>query len=322
MITTDLLRFFSTDPQRVKPIYYTLRGKKTFSNLLAAKKHGYLIYFHSAADLTWGQFEHHIGQLQREQLIQPVSKNEWCLTAKGQAWCVQQPPFLTKYYNGLTMPKLNVALAQLHLAIQVLSQFQHKNKQYFPVVTDFSIQWQVRQWFQRVKRTENLSQRFEQELTHWFTLLPSAQSNFVAANFSGYQFGFSQAQLATRFKYSAYDGTLVQLDAIACLLLQLQQVPKNWPLCQQLLPSEAFLQLPLSRSTKATYALFQQGLTLSQICQSRRLKAGTVREHLLEAALLIPDFDVTTLLKRNDLAADIYFTDRLNEILELNKHEC
>ena len=46
---------------------------------------------------------------------------------------------------------------------------------------------------------------------------------------------------------------------------------------------------PLSQSANQTLLLYQQGMSISQIAQKRGIKANTVREHLLEAAIVYPE---------------------------------
>lgn len=321
MEARDLLRFFSEIPQRPKPIYYILIGKKTFSNLLAAKKYHYLNYFYSCHTLDWALFVKYIQQLKQQQLLAETDTKLY-LTPKGLTYLQTQAPnyFQPKYYNGLLMPKLTQGLKQLHLGIQVISEFEHHNKRYIPITTDFKTQNTVRQWFHQIKTQTDLKQHFKNELTLWLTQLPADQANFVAMNFSGYQFGFSQAQLAQQFDYSQYNGQLIQLDALANLLDQFATQTTAWPLCRQLVPRQDFWQSPLSRSTQQTYQLFQQGETLAQISQLRHLKAGTIREHILEIVLLIPEFNSNLLEARNDLPADDYFKQKLQEILELKQN--
>lgn len=315
MEAIDLLRFFSDKPQRPKPIYYILIGKKTFSNLLAAKKYHYLRYFYSCHDLSWTLFSKYIHQLVQQQLL-ATKETQYYLTTRGLAYVKAQTYFKPKYYDGLVMPKSAQALTQLYLGIQVVSEYVHHNRQYIPITTDFKTQNIVRQWFYQIKDQSNLKQQFKYELERWLAQLPVYQADFVAANFSGYRFGFSQSQLSQRFGYSLYEGHLIQLDAVAALLEGFK-TQKTWPLCQKLLPVQVFQQAPLSQSTQQTYDLFQQGATLAQISQMRHLKAGTIREHMLEIALLVPTFDTEALMARNDLPADDYFQTRLQEIVGL-----
>ena len=46
---------------------------------------------------------------------------------------------------------------------------------------------------------------------------------------------------------------------------------------------------PLNRSAQVTFDLYIQGKPIKLIAQERRLKENTIKEHLLEAAILIPD---------------------------------
>ena len=45
---------------------------------------------------------------------------------------------------------------------------------------------------------------------------------------------------------------------------------------------------PLNHSATITLRMFEQGLSLEQISQKRHLKLGTIREHILEAAIFMP----------------------------------
>lgn len=322
MEAIDLLRFFTIAPQRPKPIYYILIGKRTFSNLFAGKKFHYLNYFHSVQHLNWSEFSQWLLILETKGFLQK-QENQYFLTEQGRAYLTETASLRATldYYDGLRLPKIKIALAQLHLAIQVISQYDHQVKQYIPISTDFNIQWQVRQWFSEIKHFENLGQRFELELTQWLEQLPEPQANFMAANFSGYQFGFSRHQLQETFGYHDFDAELIQLDAVAALFQFLTKQPTQWPLCRLLLPEKLGWQDALSQSTQVTYQYFKQGQSLAQISAQRQLKAGTIREHLLEVALLVPNFDGALLRIRNDLPKDTYFEDRLQEILELNHHK-
>ena len=68
---------------------------------------------------------------------------------------------------------------------------------------------------------------------------------------------------------------------------QIVMIILSKPLQQLLLP--LINESPLNRSAQVTFDLYTQGEPIELIAQERRLKENTIREHLLEAAILIPD---------------------------------
>ncbi|GAF39126.1 hypothetical protein JCM14202_969 [Agrilactobacillus composti DSM 18527 = JCM 14202] len=245
------------------------------------------------------------------------------LTAAGQHYRQAQQPaiFIPSYYQGLCIPQGQQGIELLYLAIQVISEYHHGQKHYIPGTTNYLLQQRVRQWFQQVKHYPQLSQQLVQELTRWLTALPADQADFVAQNFQGYQFGFQQSELADKTPLSGYSQQLVQLDALALLLQYLAQQPQAFPLLGQLLIPDQWVQPILSYSANLTYQAFMAGQSLKQIGYKRRLKDSTIREHILEVALLMPGFDFEQLKQQDDLPPTDYFNIRVAEIQEMSGHE-
>lgn len=318
MDNIELLRFFSKQPQRAKPIYYILVGKKTASNLLAACEGHYLAYYHSAPSLKWADTAAILQDLVRQKQLQAADERAYVLTTSGQASLSAHPTavFQLKHYEGLAMPHAWIALQTLYLAIQVLSEYRHGRVHYIPVTDDLKAQWQVRRWFQMIKAQASNGQAFVKELTAWLTQLPTAQADFLAANFSGHHYGYSQASLKAMFGYPAYTQQLIQLDGIGLLLKNCQNNPDQWPMSHFLLRS--YLPRPLlSDSAQQTYGMMQRGISFSQLVKGRGLKESTIREHLLEAALFVPDFAFAAISANPDLMHNEYFMQRLTTIKEM-----
>ncbi|MCH4172632.1 MAG: helix-turn-helix domain-containing protein [Lactobacillus sp.] len=324
MEAIDLIRFFSDQPQRYKAIYYGLVGKKTISNLLAAKKNHYLVYFHSWPRLSLSTFQKCLQALLKADFITPGAvADSFYLTPAGAHYrqAHQQAIFTPQYYQGLRLPQGQQGLALLYLAIQVISEYHHQQKRYIPSTTNYLLQQRVRQWFLQVKNYPQLPQQLSQELTLWLAALPVDQADFVAQNFQGYQFGFQQSELAEKTPLSLYSQQLVQLDALARLLQAVGQQPQDFPLLSQLLVPNQWVQPILSYSANLTYQAFMAGQSLKRIGYTRRLKDSTIREHILEVALLVPGFDFKQLQQQDDLPPTDYFKIRVAEIQEMSSHE-
>src|SRR5690606_34171005 len=66
---------------------------------------------------------------------------------------------------------------------------------------------------------------------------------------------------------------------------------KRYPFLFTLI-SDIYKPLPLTKSTVHTYKLLEQDLTITQIAELRNLKKGTVEDHIIEIALLDPNFSI------------------------------
>ena len=102
----------------------------------------------------------------------------------------------------------------------------------------------------------------------------------------GYQrSGWTINQAAQELKIKIDDIQYLRHDEMLAVSAYARNFPG--PLQQLLLP--LINESPLNRSAQVTFDLYTQGEPIELIAQERRLKENTIREHLLEAAILIPD---------------------------------
>ena len=289
MLTDYLLCLFSTNRRRYQAIYYTLVGKRTTSNLYAALDYQLLKWFQIYPNLELAQFQAELKKLVELKWLEMDERFAW-LTAKG----VQQKQRLASsliwpnHYNGPQMGKLATFENQLRLAIQITSEFAHRNMQYYPLAVTMHERVKVVYWFKQHKAEANFTKSIEAELKQLFQLLDPSQANLIANRLVGYQtLGQSLQQLAQLEKSDELTIHIRVIDGFAQLFTILMQATNQLPLLADLMPTET---PQLSQSTAQTWQLLQAGQTVAQISQQRRVKIGTIKEHLLEIAMLLPNF--------------------------------
>lgn len=289
MLMTYLLCLLAPEKRRYQAIYYTLIGKRTTSNLYAALAYGLLKWLQIYPNLEQAQFQAELKRLQTNGWITMDERYVW-LTVAGQQKQAQWQTALVwpVHYEGPQMGHLPQFTARLMLAVQIVSEYHHQNSQYYPLATSMKDRVLVVSWFKRHKGTPNFSTQFQAELTQLFEQLDLQQADLVANQLLGHQvLGKSQQQLAQALGSQSLTVRVRTIDAYAQILGILLASQTTYPLLSELV-NQAETQL--SQSTLQTWQLIQQGASIEQISQQRRVKVGTIKEHLLEAAMLLPQF--------------------------------
>ncbi|MDW5473193.1 helix-turn-helix domain-containing protein [Limosilactobacillus reuteri] len=146
----------------------------------------------------------------------------------------------------------------------------------------------VKQWF-RQNYHHDLVKNLYTDLHRFGSALESEDPRMTTDLFNimiGYQrSGWTINQAAQELKIKIDDIQYLRHDEMLAVSAYARNFPG--PLQQLLLP--LINESPLNRSAQVTFDLYTQGEPIELIAQERRLKENTIREHLLEAAILIPD---------------------------------
>ncbi len=284
MEAADLLALLDQQQfRRLRVIENLLREKKTVSTLYWGLR--YRLLYLIALDKKMAR-----GAL--DAPAQSLIKRGWAetgetpdqvrLTAAGateQAAHTEHP----QTWADWGMLDLLAARKRLLLAVQVVSQYAHSAKRYYPLATDLETRRAVRNWFHQSKNSQFPEQLFD-ALKSSLEKLPPVTAGVVTDLFTGYgQPGLTADQLALSQERTAWTVALMQFDGV----MQIAQDARNpehplGPLFRSLWQS------PVTRSAQQTLAAVSQGRSVEQIASVRRIKPGTAREHLLEAAILLP----------------------------------
>lgn len=280
---------FSTEPRRAKAVFNVLRGRRTVSTLFAGLTYDCL----SALDSWHGvPMEKFLASLQElltaGDLATPMEGYVQLTTAgaahKEQLQATLYQPVAFQAFQTIDVRRFTAISA---LALQVASQAVHHQNRYYPLTTDPGIQAIVKQWFRR-QTVAHLGEQLHTELTTFLQSLPAPLPTVFVASISGFENpGQTDQQLATQLDKTPLEILVMRKDLACrwCLWLETQPQSCLVTLLQPLVKSN-----PVTPSAWQTYQTVQQGLTVEQVAIQRRLKLSTVREHLLEVAILVPSF--------------------------------
>lgn len=284
MEAADLLALLDAQQfRRLRVIENLLRGKKTVSTLYWGQRYRALYLVGLAKKLPRGALDAPAQALQERGLIVTGETTDQVrLTEKGldaQRQATYFTPLTRASWNQID---LMAARERILLAVQVVSQYAHAVKRYYPLATGTQTRQAVRRWFYQQAHS-SLSEQMFDSLKESLNRLPTQVAETVTALFTGYQQpGQTAAQLAQAWQYTPWEVTLMQLDGMMQIALDART---TGPLTSLLRPT---WQSPVTRSAQQTLAAVGQGRTLDQIAAARGIKVNTAREHLLEAAILLP----------------------------------
>ena len=322
MQATILLVTFADQPRRYKAIFYLLQGKQTISNLFAGQEYDLLNQFHLYPNLKWSDYQASLRELAQAGLVTLDSKQALVtLTAAGQTAREQllARDFWPRAYDYWRMGAALTQWTRLLLAVQVVSNLDHQIKHYQPLTESINVQGHVKRWLRRWGRQG--SQGLAGELGQAFNALPPRTALIIANSFwSDYDPGVSAGSLAQALGLTAAELPLAQIDCLGQLLTFVHGHAAAYPVLAQLLPVPAS---PLNASAGWTYQQVLSGKSWTKLTHDSRLKASTLKEHLLQAAILCPDFALTApaIQQLLTLDPDGYFSQRIQELTALGQFQ-
>lgn len=300
-----LLLFSQHQWRRPLAIYYVLQGKRTVSNLYAGLAYQLLSLYQFLPQLQLADYQHQLKYLVQQGWL-VVQDKKMKKTVQGQQheqeW--RQQHQVPTGIDSLHFPKADHYTARLFLATQVLSELGYQNRQYYPLMIAERDRIAVKQWLFRQNKATVVT-AFAQDWQHFLNQLPSADATFMSLFLSGHAVDrLTIEQVAVRQQTTAFAVFLRQQTLIYQLLSSLPQLPLFASLWQPLAPTSL-----LSRSAAQTYQAVLQGTSIQTLQQRRQLKVSTLTEHLLEAAILMPDFPFEQFLNTDQqhyLATQLY----------------
>ena len=313
-MTNDfLITLFSTQqPRRHRVIFGLLKHQATVSTEYWGLRYRLLNISGLLPKLDRAEFEKRIAQLLADGLLIEVSDGQLCLSAEGQQ---AKRAFLTAHYvpqklDILLQYDIPVFMQVFLLATQVLSEKAYDNKTYYPLQIEHRLMQQVKHWYTTLDKT-TITSAWVAELTNYLQTLPVRDANALVATWIGHDIaGLNFDQLDLPSTWHAEDFYFWQLDMYAGLVVAMQTLPEFAKLVQ--LVGKRSL---LPAGVQFTYDHILAGETETTLLQQRRIKIGTIREHLLTAAIWLP---VTAFPYEQFLTPAIqqYFAQRLDGAID------
>lgn len=297
-----LFMLFTEHPRRYRVIENTIRNKRTQATLFWALNYQILNWLGSADHMTRNEFDAWMHHQQEQGLLMVQDDCAW-LTKSGVH---HKQRILKNYYQPrfdrwTWLVNTKKYSERFLLAIQAISELSFYNRNYVPLgisITEMSV---VRNWLTR----PGLISTVHKELLSIGEYLSSTYNQLAvlfAHTLLGHEMsGWTDTQAANELEVTSEEVIIMRRDIWLGIASYLAGHPQSnlGQLMNSLLNST-----PISNSAWRTVSEFQRGVPIPKIAHVRHLKISTVREHLLEAAIIIPQsIDWQRLLTANKIKA-------------------
>ncbi|WP_041556253.1 helix-turn-helix domain-containing protein [Carnobacterium sp. 17-4] len=302
------LSLYSKDyPIKPSTLYHILIGKRTASILFKAHTYQMIKFFSIFPNLKREQYNQMIQGFVAKGWIKANDANEeFYLSEQGKAEVEVYfsehfyPTNLNQLLNGKATKEFWEKIVFL---TQVLSELRYQNKRYLPVNKEWKNQLWVKNWLKNNPLDkQDLAQSFGKEWIHVLKNLDSFAAEIVVSQLTGYEkFGKTITQLASMHKIEALEMAFLLQNAIIQVMDQVVRKKENYPLFY--LIYQECIRDPysnLSQSTRLTANYLDKGLSIENIALKRKLKANTISEHIIELAIIFPDFDISSVIPDSD----------------------
>lgn len=288
-----LLQSFREE-RTVSAPYHLLKGKRSGQTIQDVGLFSLYAYFGILPKLARTRFDEAI-----DELVQ-----EGRLTVYGDGYYTvhqtinEAPPYYDGWhYRGHE----HVFFARLSLAVQTLSQQQAGDLRFVPLQKDEVVQQYVRDFLRWAHyETGTIGRVLKEELTLVCSELSEQQAQRLLLRLSGaHVTGYSWAQLALFYDETQLDTQLSFVSVLHTVLAHIERL--NVPLLQAL-TQHIKVDTVVTHSALQTAQLYNEGHTLEQIAQLRRLKINTIEDHIVEMAMSDATFSLAPFVNEQDVA--------------------
>ncbi|GEN53876.1 helix-turn-helix domain-containing protein [Halobacillus faecis] len=287
----------------VSGIYHLLNGKRSSQTLQDAKGYELDRLFGIYPSLKREQLESLVQSLKDEGLIQINEQSFPSMTQKGVQRLASVPVQEMNYFDGMVWHDvIPTFVKRVHLLLQMMANSKAGILHYVPIVDDFGTQQWVRTVYHQFQdKLPKMVGSMYEEIQHLLKKHPSIQADlFVYRLTGGGVIGMTIDQLKREFELTIEDVEVMLQHTYYYLFLESKKRKEHYPvlhLCTKGLDATHLI----TRSARKTYQYIQQGLSMQEIIKIRRLKKSTIQDHIVESALIIPDFSITSFLNEEDV---------------------
>ncbi len=303
--TIKLEEFASMFHQILLQIFQKLNKERTISaayHVLKGKRSGQTIqdiglfqlhqYFGLLPKLPRTTFDEAVTLFMQYSWLKVQESGHFYMEKLGLQRAQQTPPFFFDgwHYRG----NEHVFFARLSLIVQSLSYQTAAVRSFSPISRDPDIQNWVRSFLQNHHYLQgHLQQQLLDECTSVLKNIPVSDGSkqLVLYRLSGYRLpGWTWQQLADKRKESVLDSQLAFIETLHKLLNEVQQ-NNDYPLLKEVAQGVR-VKILLTDSAQQTAQLYEQGYSVEQIVQIRKLKQSTIEDHFVELAMYEPNFSI------------------------------
>ncbi|UQS85422.1 helix-turn-helix domain-containing protein [Apilactobacillus apisilvae] len=289
-----------SQPRRTKLIDNLLMGKKTVSTLFWGNQYGLLKYSGIFKGINIDS-EKTVNSLIHDGYVKNYDKYQFLLTKKGNAKkdSIIESFYFPKelssqyYYDVFTFQE------RFLLLIQVISEYSYQNVNYYPLQTNFENTNLIKSFFHDFKQ-QHIVEFIYKLITQFLQSVDEDKANLFANLLIGHDnYGLTDDQLKSHYQISLVETYFIKYD-LWILLIKFISIRKDG-LSKFLLKN--IVKSRISNSANNTLKYFNEDYSLSYISNQNNIKISTVKEHLLENAIILSkeQFPYTKLLSNEDI---------------------
>lgn len=278
-----LILFRAGHKIRVSTLYHLLKGKQTISVLVNGFFYDNLNYLGLFSGISQADFQKELDRLQYQQFLMTTDNVFYQITDQGRKELETNPFLKFSALNNYRYGRYDLECWRLTaFAVQVISEVSYHNKEYLPLEAQPFYLQSIKRWLQKLP--EDAVELLYLEMKEVFTLLSDEESNYLANQLSGHQtigkVGFQLIPTNYQNQLLSYFFHKNVLHAFFAVLPQGQLKRLIDPLLQQ----------NLNQSMLKTRSLYLKGLSIPELQKTRKLKQGTIFDHLIEWAIIDDTF--------------------------------
>ncbi|KAB2338358.1 hypothetical protein F7731_01985 [Cytobacillus depressus] len=283
-------------------VLHLLNGKKSAQTIQDAHFFHLTNLFGTFPYLKRKDLDDLADNMKNEGLIKPMLEQSFKLTDLGvnslNIWAEQQP--IPSTLNGWKFHQItNLFWERLSLMVQVISHLQSRDTKYIPIQRKKEVHFWLKEFLQKTSLSrEEWGHRLYHELTHCLEKNQEIDPAIMIIRLTGYKrIGLTAKQAAEKLgiEFGLYCIQFISL--IHYMLETIQLNSKKYLLLNMLISNEYDL-FPLTQSASKTYSLLKKDLNIEEIVQIRRLKRSTIEDHIVEIALNVKNFDISTFVQK------------------------
>lgn len=279
-------------------ILHLLNGKKSSQTIQDAHLFNLTSFFSVFSSLKREELEKWIGFLKEQGLIIQNEEQSYCVTPLGKeqlkSYFEQNP--IPEKLNGWNYHNLTELFwERLSLAVQVISQLKNRNSKYLPIQKKKEVhQWLKGYLYKTQLSKDKLAEKLYDELVTCLETIEDIDPSIFVKRLTGYRIiGLTETQAADQLSMDDGEYHVHFLSTLHYMLEMLRTKQSEFPLLCLMIEDKKG-EAPLTQSSKRTFNLLQTGYRLDEISSMRNLKKSTIEDHLVEIALNIPDFDISS----------------------------
>ncbi|MFJ7734868.1 helix-turn-helix domain-containing protein [Lysinibacillus sp. NPDC097287] len=294
MFQQILLQIFQklNNERTVSAAYHLLRGKRSGQTIQDVGLFQLHAFFGLLPKLPRATFDAEVATFMQYSWLDMQESGRYAMKKLGLQRAEQTPDFLFDgwHYRG----NEHMFFARLSLIVQSLSYQNAGIRSFSPISKDPHVQAWVRTFLlDHSYQSGQVQQQLLNECERVFAIIQVSNANkqLVLYRLNGHGIpGWTWQQLASERKETVLDSQLAFIEVLHTLLNEVHAT-NSYPLLSKIAEGLRVKAL-LTDSAQQTAHLYEQGYSLEQIVQMRRLKQSTIEDHFVEIAMNEPNFSI------------------------------